>query len=274
MERNEKLPADIISLRMIFLSFDVEEFDTPSEYGAPLPPEEEITISAQGTAAILEVLARQQIPATFFCTAHFAQQQPTLIRRIAREGHEVASHGFYHADFSPGHLKASKDVLEAISGQPVHGFRMARMMPVDVDGIAAAGYRYNASLNPTFIPGRYNHLCAPRTPFLQNGLWQLPASVTPLLRIPLFWLAMHNLPFGIYQTFCRVAAKRDRYLHIYFHPWEFIDLRTIGTPGRTSLPRYITRHSGQELLCRLERLICYLKAHRFPFGRLMEAGEL
>ncbi|MDR3351074.1 MAG: polysaccharide deacetylase family protein [Prevotellaceae bacterium] len=247
------------------MSFDIEEFDAPLEYGKSLPLEEQITISAQGALAILELLARRQIPATFFCTAHFAQQQPALVRRIAHEGHEVASHGFYHAAFSPEHLKASKDALEAITGKPVQGFRMARMMPVDADEIAAAGYRYDASLNPTFIPGRYNHFRSPRTPFLQNNLMELPASVTPFLRIPLFWLAMHNLPFGMYQTLCRVAAKRDKYLNIYFHPWEFTGLRP---KEKFGLPRYITRHSGEELLQRLDRLVVYLKKHAFPFGCL------
>ena len=252
---------------MIFLSFDIEEFDAPLEYGKWLPAEEQIAVSAQGTLAVLEALARCGVPATFFCTAHFAQQQPALIRRIAQEGHEVASHGFYHASFAPGHLKASKDVLEAISGQPVHGFRMARMAAVEAREIAAAGYRYNSSLNPTFIPGRYNHFRAPRTPFMQDGLLQLPASVTPLLRIPLFWLAMHNLPFCIYKTLCRVAAKRDNYLNIYFHPWEFTRLYPKEQFG---LPHYIARHSGREMLNRLEKLIGYLQGQHFAFGLLMK----
>ncbi|MDR2802356.1 MAG: polysaccharide deacetylase family protein [Prevotellaceae bacterium] len=255
---------------MIFISFDIEEFDAPLEYGKPLPFEEQIAISAQGTLAILEVLARRRIVATFFCTAHFAQQQPALIRRIAQEGHEVASHGFYHAAFAPEHLKASKDALEAIAGKPVQGFRMARMMAIGANEIIAAGYRYNSSLNPTFIPGRYNHFRAPRTPFVQNGLLQLPASVTPLLRIPLFWLAMHNLPFCIYKTLCRIAAKRDHYLNIYFHPWEFTDLHA---KEKFGLPHYITRHSGQEMLNRLEQLISYLEKCRFPFGCLHRLTE-
>ena len=250
---------------MIFLSFDIEEFDAPLEYGKPLPFDEQIAISAQGTLAVLEVLARHQITATFFCTAHFAQQQPALIRRIAQEGHEVASHGFYHAAFAPEHLKASKDALETITGKPVQGFRMARMATVDAREITAAGYRYNSSLNPTFIPGRYNHFRAPRTPFMQDGLLQLPASVTPFLRIPLFWLAMHNLPFGIYQTLCRVAAKRDNYLNIYFHPWEFTNLYP---KEKFGLPHYIARHSGKEMLHRLEQLIRYLEKYHCSFGCL------
>ena len=247
---------------MIFLSFDIEEFDAPSEYGKPLPLDAQITISTQGTLAVLAVLARHKIHATFFCTAYFAQQQPALIHRIAQEGHEIASHGFYHADFLPEHLKRSKDVLEAITEKPVQGFRMPRMMPVDDAELLAAGYRYDASLNPTFIPGRYNRLCAPRTPFMRNGLLHLPGSVTPRLRIPLFWLAMHNLPFRIYKALCRYTARRDRYLSLYFHPWEFIGLRP---KAKFGLPGYITRHSGSEMLQRLDRLITYLKKNAFNF---------
>jgi peptidoglycan/xylan/chitin deacetylase (PgdA/CDA1 family) len=249
---------------MIFLSFDIEEFDAPAEYGKPLPFEEQISISAKGTEALLDVLANRQIPATFFCTACFAQQRPALIRRMAHEGHEVASHGFYHSEFAAEHLRTSREALEAITGKTVRGFRMARMLPVAEEEIGAAGYRYNSSLNPTFMPGRYNHFRAPRTPFVRNGLWQLPASVTPFLRIPLFWLAMHNLPMGFYQMLCRYVAKRDHYLNIYFHPWEFTDLHN----EKFGLPRYISRQSGQPLLLRLEQLISKLKQQGFRFGCL------
>ena len=62
------------------------------------------------------------------------------------------------------------------------------MFAVDNAAIARAGYRYNSSLNPAFIPGRYMHLDSPRTWFMADGVMQIPASVSPLLRVPLFWL--------------------------------------------------------------------------------------
>ena len=160
---------------MILLSFDIEEFDLPLEYGLSLSWEEQIRISSEGCRKILSCLSRYKVKATFFCTARFAENTPELIREISESGHEVASHGYEHSVFEEADLKRSKDILEALTGQCVGGFRMPRMANVSDAALVEAGYTYNSSLNPTFLPGRYNHWHEPRTWFRQNGLLQLPA---------------------------------------------------------------------------------------------------
>ena len=248
---------------MILLSFDIEEFDLPQEYGFKLSIEEQIQISVQGTLSMLSLLKRHQIKATFFCTAFFALQAPDIIRKIASEGHEVASHGYHHSSFSPQDLISSKKVLEDISQKHVSGFRMARMMPVDEKNVFDAGYTYNSSLNPTFIPGRYNNLDKPRTYFMKEGVFQLPASVTPIARFPLFWLAYHNLPQKIFLMLALRTLKKDKYLNIYFHPWEFVDLKQI---NGIKLPYIITKNSGVKMLNRLEQFIIYFKLKAYLFS--------
>ena len=177
----------------ILLSFDIEEFDVPREHGVELPMEEQARISIAGTEAILDILKEHQVKATFFSTANFAKLAPAVITRLLNEGHELASHGYYHWTFETADLKRSKDALETQAGVTIRGYRQARMMPVAEQEVQRAGYTYNSSLNPTFIPGRYMHLSAPRTYFMKEGILQIPASVTPILRFPLFWLSCHNL---------------------------------------------------------------------------------
>ena len=162
----------------ILLSFDIEEFDVPREHGVEIALDEQIRVSEEGTQAILDVLDRHGVKATFFSTANFAQHTPELMQRIKCSGHEIASHGYYHSSFEVADLKASKDALETQLDIEVKGYRQARMMPVDEQEIAKAGYTYNTSLHPTFIPGRYMHLSAPRTHFMKEGVLQIPASVT------------------------------------------------------------------------------------------------
>ena len=111
------------------MSFDIEEFDMPFEYGKQISFEDQIAISTEGTHLILNLLDKHDIKATFFCTATFALNSSDTIARIVNEGHELASHGFYHSEFNPGDIKNSKSVLEEICGMPVKGFRMPRMMP-------------------------------------------------------------------------------------------------------------------------------------------------
>lgn len=250
---------------MILLSFDIEEFDLPAEHGYTLSFEEQIRVSSEGTHKILTCLRKHQIKATFFCTANFALNATSIISEILADGHEVASHGYYHSSFDVTDLKKSKEILEQITGLPVDGYRMARMMSVSEKEIYNAGYLYDSSLNPTFIPGRYNNFTKPRTYFYQDKVLQLPASVTPIVRFPLFWLACHNLPGFLFCWLALRTLTHDGYLNIYFHPWEFTDLHTFKD---FKLPYIITNHSGEGMVKRLDQFILYFKKRGYIFNTI------
>jgi peptidoglycan/xylan/chitin deacetylase (PgdA/CDA1 family) len=245
---------------MVLLNFDIEEFDLPMEYGAYLPFSEQMRISIEGTQAILHLLERHQIKATFFCTATFAINAADLIKTMVERGHEVASHGYYHSSFSNDDLAASKTALEQITGKPVTGFRMARMMPVNNKAVYRAGYLYNSPVNPAWIPD--NHFSKPRGSIIEDQVILLPVSVTRLLRIPLFWLSFHNLPLWLYKLLCRTTYRADKYLNISFHSWEFTDLRD----PQLGLPYYIRRNSGKQMIRRMDSLIRSLKAGKLSFS--------
>ncbi|WP_246104319.1 polysaccharide deacetylase family protein [Mucilaginibacter corticis] len=192
---------------MILLSFDIEEFDMPIEYGQPITFEEQLTISTNGILLILDLLKSFNAKATFFCTANYALNRPIIISEIINEGHEIGSHGYNHSDFKIEHLLSSKIALEKIIGLKVIGFRMPKMMRVNEYEIQKAGYIYNSSLNPTFIPGRYNNLNKPRSWFYEYGILQLPASVSSYLRFPLFWLTFHHVPLFVIKECARQPIK-------------------------------------------------------------------
>jgi peptidoglycan/xylan/chitin deacetylase (PgdA/CDA1 family) len=238
--------------KQVLLSFDVEEFDTPLDYGRQLPDAEQLEASYRGLNAVLGVLDRLGIRATFFTTAHYAQAYPQQVCSLLPR-HEVASHGFVHGQLPDEDLLRSRVELERIVGRPVVGFRRARMADTDPAKIAQAGYRYNASENPTWIPGRYNNFTKPRRPYFTDELLNIPASVTPIIRFPLFWLSVKHFP----MWWLRLASSRilnaDGVLNLYFHPWEFIDLSGYG------VPRLIRRVDGQRMLDRLEAYLGWLK---------------
>jgi peptidoglycan/xylan/chitin deacetylase (PgdA/CDA1 family) len=255
---------------MILLGFDVEEFDMPFEYGKILPFTEQLSISTTGTLLILELLKSTGIKATFFCTANYADNQPYIIAKIVNEGHEIASHGYYHSDFKVEHLAQSRIKLQEISGTAITGFRMARMMPVNEQEIQKAGYTYNSSINPTFIPGRYNNLRKPRSWFFEEGVLQIPASVSSLVRFPLFWLTFHNLPLPIIKRMSAAAHRKDGYLNLYFHPWEFTDLKQ---PEKYGFPNYVSKNSGDAFVKRIRDFIVWAKAKGYEFARTGDFAE-
>lgn len=240
--------------KLILLSFDLEEFDVPEEYGHKLEDTTKFKVSLQGLEEVLQLLDRLNVKATFFITANFAIHHPSKIIEIAQK-HEVASHGFYHSSFCVEDLARSKQSLEDITGKEVIGFRMARLQPVSDRDIELAGYQYNSSMNPTYLPGRYNNFSKPRTPYYSEKLLNIPVSVTPFIRFPLFWLSFKNLPLPLYKLASKITLNWDAYLNLYFHPWEFTNIRGYQLPG------YIQKRSGQEMLDRLENYLTWIKAY-------------
>ena len=52
------------------------------------------------TAAILDTLKKQGVPAAFFVVGHYLESAPDLVKRMAAEGHTVANHTYSHPDMS------------------------------------------------------------------------------------------------------------------------------------------------------------------------------
>ncbi len=238
--------------KTILLSFDVEEFDLPLEYGINFPLAEQMAVAKEGLENIDKILMDKIISCTLFTTANFARQFPEKIASLSGD-HEIASHTFYHSSFSREDLLHSRQVLENIISKKVFGLRVPRMKKIDAGWIKEAGYSYDSSINPTWIPGRYNNIRSPRTSYIENGITRMPASVSANFRIPLFWLAFKNLPYTYYKKLALDTLKKDGCLSLYFHPWEFTDL------SNYSIPKFIKRKSGIELLNKLNRLVADLK---------------
>ena len=253
---------------MVLLSFDTEEFDVPREHGVDFDTlREGMAVSVEGTNRILDVLKAEGVKATFFCTGNFAEHAPATMRRIMDEGHEVACHGVDHWQPKDTDFRESKRIVERVTGLTVNGYRQPRMFPVSDESIEQAGYIYNSSLNPAFIPGRYMHLTAPRTWFMKGRVMQIPASVTPWIRFPLFWLALHNLPLGLYEWLVVRTLKHDGYFVTYFHPWEFYDLKQ---HPEFKMPFIIKNHSGMDHAMRLGHVIRTLKKRGEQFATFTE----
>ena len=79
-------------MKTVLLSFDLEEFDMPLEYGKTIQFSDQIRVSSEGATTILDILLRHNVRATFFSTVVFATHAAGIVRRIVKEGHELASH--------------------------------------------------------------------------------------------------------------------------------------------------------------------------------------
>ncbi len=85
---------------------------------------------AQGTPAVLEILARANVRATFFLVGEQVRRNPTLAREIAGAGHGIGLHCYRHRNLlrlTPGQVRDDLDRAQELIG--------------DHAGIAPALYR-------------------------------------------------------------------------------------------------------------------------------------
>nr|WP_246943025.1 delta-lactam-biosynthetic de-N-acetylase [Bacillus pinisoli] len=76
------------------------------------------------TGAVLDVLKKKKVPATFFVTGYYLKDQPELIKRMVKEGHIVGNHSWHHPDLTEvsdvrlkKELELVKEEYESLTGQ-------------------------------------------------------------------------------------------------------------------------------------------------------------
>ncbi|PIO03276.1 hypothetical protein COT48_05555 [Candidatus Woesearchaeota archaeon CG08_land_8_20_14_0_20_47_9] len=246
-------------MRYLLLSLDAEEFDLPIEYGLDISVEKQHSITRLGLEKALQLLKGEGVSATLFTTALFAAKNRGIIKQARSEGHEIALHGYRHdhnyrgmnEEASRQLIRKGKAVLEGLANAKVIGFRAPRLMTPGFHILRECGIRYDSSLHPTLVPGRYNNLFRSRSVYSSRGIIEIPISTTPVIRLPFSWLWFRNLGVG-YAEACTLLSLIDLdYVNIYFHPWELVSLSEF--EGR--LPRSIIRGTGNGLLRMLRRYL-------------------
>ena len=171
-----------------------------------------------------------------------ARDYQEILKRIRLDGHEIALH--YEIGKKSGETVIDcKRQLEKISGSRVVGFRTHQLKPYPSHELKKAGFLYNSSFHPTFVPGRYCHLWKTTSIFQENGLYCIPISVVPAVRIPFSWLWFRN--FGLsYAKFCTtITYLKKEMVNLYFHNWDFEDLAAL--PANNGL-KIIVRNCGEK----------------------------
>ncbi len=189
---------------------------------------------------VLALLDHADIRATFFVLGEVAAGHPGLVKSIARDGHEVACHGYHHEAVwrqTPAQFRAdvrqAKTTLEGLTGQPVLGYR-APNFSIDRCGIWAyeilleEGFRYDSSMYP-IRHDRYGDATAPRFPYSlpcngHGALIEFPIGTARLLsrNFPIGGGGYFRLlPSSIIRYGIRhVNTSEGRPVMFYFHPWE------------------------------------------------------
>lgn len=225
----------------------------------------------QNVDRILRLFDDTKVHATFFILGWVAQRYPSLVRRVAECGHEIASHGMLHRRATEQDREAfSQDVSEArriledVSGQSVAGYRapsysIGRHNLWALDCLLKAGYRYSSSIYPV----QHDHYGMPEAPrfafrFKQDGILEVPVTTCRVFgrQIPCGGGGFFRLyPYVLSRWAIRRVNRVDRQPAIfYFHPWE-IDPKQPRVPdlGFKARTRHYLNLSRME--SRLSRLL-------------------
>lgn len=267
-------PAESASSRNA-LTCDVEDYFQVSAFEHLVPKdswrERECRIP-RNVDRVLQLYSDAAVHGTFFTLGWVAEHFPEVVRRIAAEGHEVASHGMQHVrvrDQSPEAFRTdivrTKKILEDVSGQPVRGYRAAswsldRRTPWAHRIMSEAGYAYSSSIYP-IAHDHYGVPDAPAYPFYvaTAGILEIPASTSRLLgrNLPAAGGGYFRLlPFAVSRWLMQRIRQRSGLPAVFFfHPWE-LDPQQPRMPGisaRTRFRHYVNLKRVEPRLVRLLR---------------------
>jgi peptidoglycan-N-acetylglucosamine deacetylase len=257
------------------------------------------------------------LPATFFVVGRDAEDPAhgALLAPLGASRHEIGNHSYDHApDFhlaapaaAAADIARAETAIEAATGQRPRGFRgpSFRLSRAILDVLIARGYRYDASLFPTFagplartyhfatskldragrvrqkdLFGSFSDGLRPLRPFHwelgKERLIEIPVTTMPLLRLPLHMTYVNfiadrspRLAEAWFRAGLALCRGRGIAPSILLHATDFIGADDSGCPG--FLPG-MRRSSGAKVAL-LERLLRSVR-ERFEIRPLGEFAEV
>jgi polysaccharide deacetylase family protein (PEP-CTERM system associated) len=273
-----------LSLSSNVLSIDCEDWFCGLEIGIEQWPKFESRIESS-LAKLLELLRETGARGTFFLLGYIAEKFPHLVKQIAREGHEIGSHGYSHQfvyrqspeEFTQEMMR-SLGTLENILGEKIVSYR-APFFSITQSSLWAfevlteLGIRFDSSIFPV-VNYRYGIPQANRFPYwIETGngskILEFPISTLRILgkNVPISGGAYFRIfPYRFVKAGIKSLNKSNRPVIFYLHPWE-IDPEhpKIELPRRVSLTHYYNLSGTEEKFKRLLR--------DFRFSTLREVLE-
>ena len=202
-----------------------------------------------GVPRLLELLAAENVPATFYIPGWVVEHHTTRARAIRDAGHEIGHHGYLHDWASPddpeGERRAFEQGLKALESvldiRP-RGFRAPawELTPITLDLLRQHGMSYSSNLMDHVFP--YLHPGAP-----------------PVVELPVQWV-LDDAPYFLMHP--RMAPRPMQSPEIVYGIWrdEFRGFYEFGGLFNLTCHPQVIGHPSRLLM--LRRLIRFMKRHR------------
>ncbi|MBN1588582.1 MAG: polysaccharide deacetylase family protein [Pirellulales bacterium] len=290
----------------VLLSFDME-----SDIGSWT---DDYVGCAKGTGRILEILAKNQIPSTFFFTGDALRNCPESAHQVqAAGGHEIGCHTLHHESIGnasfrcPGvqpvmpeevfnRIAKATDLVESKAGTRPVSFRAPRGWSSNeaLQALEKLGYVADSS----YMAACHRKHSLPYYPSAED--WTQSGDLA-ILEIPLFggdmvgrerdgndwleddpWIALRlKGAEAVLGMIMREAQRQHEQGNpalacFYLHPWEYIEMpRTITTDEcRIEFHDLIWKNTGDASVRTLDTLITGLKAENARFHTVGNFAKL
>jgi len=190
------------------------------------------------TNKLLTLLEKASVCGTFFILGWVADRFPDLVKRIHGNGHEIASHGYWHRliyeqdpeEFSQD-IRASRDAIANACGVEVTAYRapsfsITRRSYWALEILVENGFTVDSSIFPIAGHDRYG------VPGAKRDIHELVTSKGNIIEFPpsAWHIGNFNIPIGggYFRIFpwalSKKAIKESRRAvgtaMFYIHPWE------------------------------------------------------
>jgi len=192
----------------------------------------------ENTNKLLSLFDELRVRGTFFILGWIAERYPQLIKRIASDGHEIASHGYWHQlvyDLTPEEFAKdiidSRDAIANACGVEVTAYRAPSFSIVQrslwaLDILVEHGFRVDSSIFPIRghhrygIPNAIKEIHQLETS--QGTICEFPPSAwtSGRMSIPIGGGYFRLFPLSLTMQAIKAVRQAGRPAMFYIHPWE------------------------------------------------------
>lgn len=229
----EPLNAFCVDLEEWFHAFGIK-----SRYNDPATWDDAPSCVVSDTEVLMRLLDDAGTRGTFLTVGWVARKFPDLIRRLAREGHEVGCHSYWHRlvyglepeEFERD-LVMALDVLRDVTGQPIDTYRAPGFsVKADTFWCYPILRKHGITTDISVVPAKRDHggvAAFPRDPFImetaEGDLRCFPVSVMTIAgrRVPFSGGGYLRLfPMSLVEQGFRENHRAGRPGMAYIHPRE------------------------------------------------------
>jgi len=283
-------------------------FDCETDVGSWTPYYEGLK---NATPAIVDLLNRHGITATFFFTGDAARKHPGIVQLVLNGGHEVGCHSLYHETVGdplfeiPGvypllpeevenRLRVATEIVKSAAGQRPESFRCPRLFgsTAVINALESLGYATDASYPMYYYRERL-------TPYHPSGDDWTKEGALRIIELPNFAdLSMKSEdPYGrdldqwpLFRTQGAGALMRhidgyigycqernvEAFLCFYMHPWEFHPMpqgEIHYGEGSVRPDPFIVKNCGPFALEQLDLLVGMLRERKAEFCQARQIAK-